>query len=139
MSAQNDQDPFSDDDALDLSVSPRVSPIAYTSGDSPEARQEVQALASYPTAKAVVDSAVVEKDGDNKVARHWSSGETIAAFLAFEVARRQKSTSTKTYRVDFAASCFPKFAKQLKTEGKFDDNIDIVKSRDVRFKYVKTG
>jgi len=69
----------------------------------------------------------------------WTSGESIAAFLSFEAARRQKSTSTKAYRVDFAASCFPKFAAQLKKEGIFDVAIDIEKSRDVRFKYSKTG
>jgi len=59
--------------------------------------------------------------------------------MAFEAARRQKSTSTKIYRANFAASCYRKFAKQLKTEGKFDEAIDVEKSRDLRFKFSRAG
>ena len=32
----------------------------------------------------------------------------------------------------------PKFAKQLKTEGTFDETIDVEKSRDLRFEFSKT-
>jgi hypothetical protein len=70
---------------------------------------------------------------------HWHTGEILAAFLSFEAARRQKSTSTKLYRAEFAASCYPKFARQMKTEGKLDDALDIDKSRDLRFKFARTG
>ena len=59
--------------------------------------------------------------------------------MAFEAARRQKSTSTKIYCADFASSGYPKFAKQLKTEGKFDETIDVEKSRDLRLKFSRPG
>ena len=59
--------------------------------------------------------------------------------MAFEAARRQKPTSRKMYRANFAASCYPKFVKPRKTLGMFDEAIDAEKSRDVRFKFPKTG
>jgi hypothetical protein len=86
-----------------------------------------------------------KKSGDGKEVEtgkrgsQWTSGELIAAFLSFEAARRQKSTSSKTYRVEFAGTCFPKFAAQLQKEGLFYYAIDNEKSRAVRFKYSKFG
>ena len=86
-----------------------------------------------------------EKSSDGKEVEsvrrgsQWSSGELIAAFLSFEAARRSKSTSTKTYRAEFAGNCFPKFAAQLKKEGLLDDAVDIENARVVRFKYNKVG
>ena len=71
--------------------------------------------------------------------RHWHSGEVIASFLAIDAAKRQKQSSTKVFRAEFAAGCYIKFAKSLSSEGRWDDKVDFLKSRDLRFKFPKTG
>jgi len=39
----------------------------------------------------------------------------------------------------FRRLVLPKFAKQLKTESKFDETIDVEKSRDLRLKFSRPG
>ncbi len=117
-STEHVADPFYEDDAH---VAPAVrrdySPAANGSGSS-----------SVDTFDEPL------KKGTSK-SSHWHIGEILAAFMSFEAARRQKSTSTKLYRAEFAASCYPKFVKQMKTEGRLDVAFDIDKSRDLRFKF----
>ena len=126
MSDESPQDPFFDDVVLPVTIQPIVNSLRVSLGDDVEDAQPSPNVAKE-----------LDKPQDSKC--HWTSGETIASVMSFEAARRQKATSTKVYRAEFAASCYPKFAKQLKTEGRFDETIDVEKSRDLRFKFVKTG
>ena len=119
-SMELESDPFAEDCAPEApTAQPDESPLANGSGSL--------SIPDEPLDKGTVRGS------------HWHTGEILAAFLSFEAARRQKSTSTKLYRAEFAASCYPKFARQMKTEGKLDDALDIDKSRDLRFKFARTG
>ena len=115
-------DPFSGDGAHETPAAQTTkSPVANGSVSSPD---------------DVLDGPL---EKDTVRGSHWHAGEILAAFLSFEAARRQKSTSTKLYRAEFVASCYYKFARHVKTEGKLDDALDINKSRDLRFKFARTG
>ena len=81
-------------------------------------------------------SCVAEIPNNDK--RHWHSGEIIASFLTIDAAKRQKQSCTKVFRAKFAAGCYIKFAKTLSSEGRWDDKVDFLKSRDLRFKFPKT-
>ena len=88
--------------------------------------------ATKPAAKNTTTSA-------DKVYWQWHEGEVIASFLAFDAASRQKQTSTRLFRAQFAQGCFSKFAKKLVVEGIWDPNMDIVKSAELRCKFTRTG
>jgi len=123
---------------LDMSMEDEAGPISDDCApEAPVARAEESPANGSGSSSAEIVDEPLEKGTTRS--SHWHTGEILAAFLSFEAARRQKSTSTKLYRAEFAASCYPKFAKQMKTEGKLDKVVDIDKSRDLRFKFARTG
>ncbi len=80
---------------------------------------------------------IVEDYGTDVVCWHLRDGATIASFLVFDAASRQKQTNARIYRAKFAVGCYMKFAKKLQTDGKMDPKLEISKPRDVRFKWIK--
>jgi hypothetical protein len=81
----------------------------------------------------------IDKGDIDKRCGMWNECEIIACFLAYDAASRQKQNSTRVFRAQFATGCYVKFAKKRETEGLWDAKVDMVKSRDVRFKLNKTG
>ena len=122
---------------IDTSVELESDPF---SGDgAPEVAQTVESPVENGSVSLPVDVPDEPLEKGTVRGSHWHTGEILAAFLSFEAAGRHKSTSTKLYRAEFAVSCYPKFARQMKTEGKLGDALDIDKSRDLRFKLARTG
>ncbi len=105
-------------------------PPSIISPDSPPA-------IVVPIAEPIVADSHEDIDNGEIDKRVWHKCELIVDFLEGDAANRKKNT--KIFRAQFAAGCYVKFANKLSTEGKWDSRIDMVKSRDLRCKFSKTG